>query len=50
MQLFDQHLTELSNRGQITGTEARRLSTNPDAVALALRGMSTLDTSSGLVK
>ena len=49
MQLFDQHLTELYHAGQITGTEALRLSTNPDAVALALRGMSTLDTRGGLV-
>jgi twitching motility protein PilT len=50
MQLFDQHLAELYKAGQITGTEALRLSTNPDAVALALRGVSTLDTSSGLVQ
>ncbi|RLS75294.1 MAG: PilT/PilU family type 4a pilus ATPase [Planctomycetota bacterium] len=49
MQLFDQHLVELYNTGQISGTEALRLSTNPDAVALALRGMTTLDTSGGLV-
>ena len=49
MQLFDQHLIELYNAGQITGTEALRLSTNPDAVALALRGMTSLDTSGGLV-
>ncbi len=50
MQLFDQHLAELYNAGQISGTEALRLSTNPDAVALTLRGMSTLDTASGLVR
>jgi len=49
MQLFDQHLAELYKAGQISGTEALRLSTNPDAVALAMRGVSTLDTSSGLV-
>jgi len=49
MQLFDQHLAELYKAGQITGTEALRLSTNPDAVALAMRGVSTLDTTSGLV-
>jgi len=50
MQLFDQHIGTLYNAGQISGTEALRLSTNPDAVALMLRGMSTLDTSSGLVR
>jgi len=50
MQLFDQHLAELYKAGQITGTEAMRLSTNPDAVALAMRGVSTLDTSGGLVQ
>jgi twitching motility protein PilT len=49
MQLFDQHLAELYKTGQISGTEALRLSTNPDAVALAMRGVSTLDTTSGLV-
>jgi len=50
MQLFDQHLAELYKAGQITGTEALRLSTNPDAVALAMRGVSSLDTASGLVQ
>ena len=49
MQLFDQHLAELYKAGQISGTEALRLSTNPDAVALAMRGVSTLDMSSRLV-
>ena len=49
MQLFDQHLATLYNSNQISGTEALRLATNPDAVALAMRGLSTLDTASGLV-
>jgi twitching motility protein PilT len=49
MQLFDQHLADLYKAGRVTGTEALRLSTNPDAVALAMRGVSTLDMSSGLV-
>jgi len=49
MQSFDQHLAELYRAGQISGTEALRLSTNPDAVALMLQGMSTLDMGSGLV-
>lgn len=50
MQLFDQHLADLWRAGQITGTEGLRLATNPEAVALAMRGMTTLDTSSGLVR
>ena len=49
MQLFDQHLADLYRGGQISGTEALRLATNPEAVALAMRGMSTLDTAGGLV-
>ena len=49
MQLFDQHLADLYKSGQISGTEALRLATNAEAVALSMRGMSTLDTSSGLV-
>ena len=49
MQLFDQHLADLYKSGQISGTEALRLATNPEAVALSMRGMSTLDTGSGLV-
>lgn len=49
MQLFDQHLGQLYTSGQISGTEALRLATNPEAVAMAMRGMSTLDTASGLV-
>ena len=49
MQLFDQHLAELYTSGQVSGTEALRLATNPEAVALAMRGMSTLDMAAGLV-
>ena len=49
-QLFDQHLADLYKSGQISGTEALRLATNPEAVALSMRGMSTLDTASGLVR
>jgi twitching motility protein PilT len=50
MQLFDQHLAALYTSGQISGTEALRLATNPEAVAMAMRGMSTLDTAAGLVR
>lgn len=49
MQLFDQHLSDLYRSGQISGTEALRLATNPEAVALSMRGMSTMDTSGGLM-
>jgi Tfp pilus assembly ATPase PilU len=49
MQLFDQHLADLYKSDRISGTEALRLATNPEAVAMLMRGMSTLDTSSGLV-
>jgi twitching motility protein PilT len=50
MQLFDQHLAELYRAQEISGTEALRLATNPDAVALAMRGITTADTSAGLVR
>jgi twitching motility protein PilT len=50
MQLFDQHLADLYHRGEISGTEALRHATNPDAVALAMKGMTTLDTAAGLVR
>ena len=49
MQLFDQHLAELYNSQQISGTEALRLATNPEAVAAAMRGISRGETSGGLV-
>ena len=50
MQLFDQHLADLYRGGAITGTEALRLATNQEAVALAMRGLTTRDTSAGLVQ
>jgi twitching motility protein PilT len=43
-QSFDQHLTELFNKQIIDVTEARRLASNPDALNLALRGISNSDT------
>jgi twitching motility protein PilT len=39
MQRFDQHLIDLYNQKIISGTEALRLATNPEAVALGLRGI-----------
>lgn len=50
MQLFDQHLSDLYKSKQISGTEAMRLATNPEAVSLAMRGITSEDTSSGLVR
>ncbi len=50
MQLFDQHLADLYHGGEISGTEALRLATNPDAIALAMKGITTRDTSAGLVR
>jgi Tfp pilus assembly pilus retraction ATPase PilT len=49
MQLFDQHLADLYNSQQISGTEALRLASNPEAVAAAMRGISRGETSSGLI-
>ena len=49
MQLFDQSLADLYKRNQIAGREALRLATNPEAVALAMRGITTRDTQGGLV-
>jgi twitching motility protein PilT len=43
-QSFDQHLTELFQKQIIDVTEARRLASNPDALNLALRGISNSDT------
>lgn len=39
MQRFDQHLVDLYDQKVISGTEAMRLATNPEAVALGLRGI-----------
>lgn len=39
MQRFDQNLVDLYNQKVISGTEALRLATNPEAVALGLRGI-----------
>jgi len=39
MQKFDQHLVDLYNQKIISGTEAMRLATNPESVALGLRGI-----------
>lgn len=43
MQLFDQHLAKLWKAELISGTEALRLATNPEAVAMIMKGLSTRD-------
>lgn len=50
MQLFDQHLVDLYNADTISGTEALRLASNPEAIGRALRGISSSDLSGGLVR
>ena len=50
MQLFDQHLADLYNADKISTTEALRLSSNPEAMTAAMRGISRGETSSGLVQ
>jgi Tfp pilus assembly ATPase PilU len=39
MQRFDQHLLELYNQKILSGAEAMKHATNPEAVALGLRGI-----------
>ena len=39
MQRFDQHLLDLYSQKVISGTEAMRLATNPEAIALGMRGI-----------
>lgn len=49
MQLFDQHLAKLWKAELISGTEALRLATNPEAIAMTMRGLSTRDLQTSLV-
>jgi twitching motility protein PilT len=49
MQLFDQHLAKLWKAELISGTEALRLATNPEALAMIMRGLSTRDLAASLV-
>jgi twitching motility protein PilT len=49
MQLFDQHLCKLYKAELISGTEALRLATNPEALAMMMRGVSTKDLQTSLV-
>ena len=49
MQLFDQHLAKLWQAEIISGTEALRLASNPEAVSMIMRGLSTRDLAASLV-
>ena len=49
MQLFDQHLAWLWRAEVISGTEALRLASNPEALAMIMRGLSTRDLATSLV-
>ena len=49
MQLFDQHLAKLWQAEVIHGTEALRLATNPEAISMIMRGLSSRDLASSLV-
>ena len=49
MQLFDQHLARLWKAEIISGTEALRLASNPEALAMIMRGLSTRDLAASLV-
>ncbi len=49
MQLFDQHLARLWQAEVISGTEALRLASNPEAVSMIMRGLSTRDLATSLV-
>jgi twitching motility protein PilT len=49
MQLFDQHLAKLYKAELISGTEALRLATNPEALAMMMRGLSTKDLQTSMV-
>jgi len=49
MQLFDQHLAKLWQAELISGTEALRLASNPEALNMIMRGLSTRDLAASLV-
>jgi len=49
MQLFDQHLAKLWQAEIISGTEALRLATNPEAVSMIMKGLSTRDLATGVL-
>ena len=44
MQTFDQHILEIYNHKLISGTEALRWASNPEALAMAMRGIKGLGT------
>jgi len=50
MQTFDQHLAELYRDKRVSGAEALRTSSNPEALTMMLRGIKTRQSQRGLVK
>ena len=42
MQTFDQHILEIYNKKLISGTEALRWASNPEALAMAMRGINRI--------
>ena len=42
MQTFDQHLLQMYHTGNVSGTQALRWSSNPEAMSMALRGIRTI--------
>jgi twitching motility protein PilT len=50
MQLFDQHLAKLVKTDMISRTEALRLASNPEALAMTMRGFSSRDLQHSLVR
>jgi len=47
MQSFDQHLLQMYNEKSISGTEALRWATNPEALAMAFRGIRRIGSGRG---
>ena len=50
MQTFDQHLVDLYTDKRVSGREALRVSTNPEALMMMLRGIRTRASQRGLVR
>ncbi len=50
MQTFDQHLADMFRARKITADEALRIATNPEALTMAMRGLTTRDMTRGLVR
>jgi twitching motility protein PilT len=44
MQTFDQHILQIYNQQVISGTEALRWASNPESLAMAMRGIKGIGT------